>query len=174
MKYIKRFSEHTNYISYITNYILKLPNVSYCENDKKIHFNKMYIKNGLISMFDGIWNKSMGVHDDTITTWNDLITTNCKFTLSSASWTDNSFNVATTTTTATITAFNYISAEFIIKVDYHTDTSYNEPAILTGMNGLGLYMQFRTNYTYIYFTDNSSDYTNHRYGINYFGEMKLH
>lgn len=55
-------------------------------------FPNPYITDGLIAMWDGEWNKAIGVHDDSATTWNDL-TGNRKHTFMLVQgnyvWTDN-------------------------------------------------------------------------------------
>ena len=40
MKYLKKFLNHTDYESYITGDTAVLPNVSLCETENEVHFNK--------------------------------------------------------------------------------------------------------------------------------------
>jgi hypothetical protein len=51
--YLKRFEYHSDYNTYITSNNKLLPNVSYCEDNNEVHYNK-WIDTRLIAIFNVI------------------------------------------------------------------------------------------------------------------------
>lgn len=134
-----------------------------------------YVTDGLIGMYDGIYNKAIGQHDNTITKWYDLSGNNRNFTLSKAAWDNNSLYISqadyTNVQGSLSSYYGFITAEFVIQVDYIENTQYDEACILMGMEGLGLICQFKPNHVFIFFTYTYNG--ERRFATNYYGYKTL-
>lgn len=131
-----------------------------------------YVTNGLIGMYDGIYNKAIGQHDNTITKWYDLSGNNRNFTLSKAAWDNNSLYIPQSDTNninGTLSSYyDYVTAEFVVQVDYTVNTQYNEACMLMGMQGLGLNIMYRKFRVTFFFSDNSGNINvNKRWSTDY-------
>lgn len=52
MKFLKKFTEHTDYDAYINSDTKILPNVSYCKNNNELHYNALFVENRIVATFN--------------------------------------------------------------------------------------------------------------------------
>lgn len=123
-----------------------------------VTFNNPYITNGLVAMYDGIANTRFFTHDNNAKYWKDVAGNN-NMKIQSVSWDTNSFVFTQTQIKTLISSVNYITLEIVAKVDWTTNTTYNEAVILSQMyGGLGFFAMF-TESGQLYFNSGDSGQT---------------
>ena len=98
-KYLRWFNNHSDYEDYINGDDVYLPNVSWCNQQEDIHCTNVpfywtlgYVTDGMVAMWDAIYNTGTNLHDSSATAWVDLVSGITSATFSNQTFADNYLN----------------------------------------------------------------------------------